>query len=741
MIELDLPAGSLDCAIAAFDNGADAVYLGLQHFSARKHAANFSFEDVRYLRAYAPNKNIYVTVNTIVDDDEILKVMSALRQLTYLHIDGVIVQDLGIARLVHKHFANVPLHGSTQMAVHSPNGVRMMQNLGFSRVVLSRELTIKEIAAIREQCPDVELKVFIHGAHCYGFSGLCMASQLLTSRSANRGECAQVCRTWFNLEPNMKSGYFFSMSDLSAGPVVRRLQDIGIDSLKIEGRMKSPEYVASATRYYRMLIDGETNEAILEHARLNLQTAFSRESHGGWLASYGRLNDEPRNGPKLSTVSYAGHKGIRVGNVKDVFVSSGNQIALVDLDKPISVRDGLMLLKKSISGIEEPIRFALTSMWSTTRTRLFDSTGHTTVYIKIPSETVVEAKSIVYKISAHDQNVSISRKVASTLYKLPVDLTIRIEQSKIELSTSMHEFFALEKAITYVESIEPEAAKRAQSTYENFREIFSSSGESLFTLGDLTIDNQTDIPIESMFLPLSKMKALRRTWYELLDESCRRWFDSVIQYDVEEYTPVGEKLPNRDRLNPPDANGTFIWINPKNITKALMCGQQIESFAAVYEDIVYLPLSPVMFDESGYLQALDTLIAHLADRTVRVGLNNIAQVLWARKHPEIQCFADIYLYIANRYAAELLLESMPNLIGAYHWIEKPYEGLKPWPLVVSDAGPSFRAPLFISRNCFRYDSLGKSCEGCTRKGQWEVEQTGKRFRVEVRDCITVVSMI
>ena len=225
--ELAIPAGSLQCALYAFKGGADAVYFGLKNFSARKGAVNFSFEDVRKIKALclAENRKFYVTLNTLVSDSEMAEVIPLLRQLEYLQPDGVIVQDLGIAKVMREHFPSLPLHGSTQLAVHTIDGVKQLQELGFSRVVLSRELSFEEISAIRETCPDVELKVFILGALCYGFSGLCMASQFITgdghegcsSRSANRGSCAQICRTWFHCNETDTDSWVFSMKDLCLG--------------------------------------------------------------------------------------------------------------------------------------------------------------------------------------------------------------------------------------------------------------------------------------------------------------------------------------------------------------------------------------------------------------------------------------------------------------------------------------------------------------------------------------------
>ena len=251
MIELALPAGSLETALTAFRHGADAVYFGLKDFSARKGAVNFSFEDLSKIRRFSleNGKKTYITINTLLDDSSIDRVISTLDEVAFYGTDGIIVQDLGVADIIRRYYPSLPLHGSTQLAVHTTEGVRVLEDLGFERVVLSRELNLKEIERIRKDCPDVELKAFIHGALCYGFSGLCSASAIKCSRSANKGECAQICRSWFIDDEDGEKGYFFSMEDMKAGERVLELERIGIDSLKVEGRLKSPEYCAAVAEY------------------------------------------------------------------------------------------------------------------------------------------------------------------------------------------------------------------------------------------------------------------------------------------------------------------------------------------------------------------------------------------------------------------------------------------------------------------------------------------------------------
>ncbi|MBR2281765.1 MAG: U32 family peptidase, partial [Spirochaetales bacterium] len=338
--ELAIPAGSLQCALYAFKGGADAVYLGMKSFSARKGAVNFSFEDVRKLKAYCVSngRKFYITLNTIVNDSEMTEVIPMLRQLEYVQPDGVIVQDLGIAKTIREHFPSLPLHGSTQLAVHTINGVKELQSLGFSRVVLSRELSFEEIKEIREACPDVELKIFIHGALCYGFSGLCMASQCITGRSANRGACAQICRTWFSCKETGTDNWLFSMKDLCLGDLVKRYVEIGIDSMKVEGRMKGPDYAYWTARYYSLLLEGRTeNDQEVRWAKEAMQVSFSRETTTGFFPT-GKAGST--GSQIMVSSSDPGHRGIQVGTIERVLANK----AIVRFSKPVAIRDGLKVV-------------------------------------------------------------------------------------------------------------------------------------------------------------------------------------------------------------------------------------------------------------------------------------------------------------------------------------------------------------------------------------------------------------
>ena len=256
--ELLAPAGNFETALAAFEAGADAVYCGLTEFSARAFADNFSLEDLKNLLRYARSsrnasesrtaRKVYVTFNTVIDEDNLEAAIEQLARLDEVRPDALIVQDIGVARICRRHFPGLELHASTQLVAHNLEGVLAMKDLGFRRVVLARELSLEEIASIAKRCGDMELEVFIHGALCYSVSGLCLFGAMEKDRSGNRGKCPYCCRQQFD------SSYPFSMKDLRLGEDVRKLADAGVASLKIEGRMKSALYVASVTKYYRQIL-------------------------------------------------------------------------------------------------------------------------------------------------------------------------------------------------------------------------------------------------------------------------------------------------------------------------------------------------------------------------------------------------------------------------------------------------------------------------------------------------------
>ena len=271
-IEILAPAGGFESVIAAVHSGADAVYVGAKAFSARASAHNFDDEELRECVRYCHRRGVkvHLALNTLIFDDEITQAIELVKTAAAADIDALIIQDPGLVSLIKKMVPELPLHASTQLSVHTPYGVKALYEMGFERVVLSRELSLKEIKRIREFCPEVELEVFVHGALCMCVSGQCYFSAMLGGRSANRGMCAQPCRLPMRYEGN---DHALSLKDNGSLHYLRQLQEMGIASAKIEGRMKRPEYVAAATLAAREARDlGFITEASQER----LRSVFSR---------------------------------------------------------------------------------------------------------------------------------------------------------------------------------------------------------------------------------------------------------------------------------------------------------------------------------------------------------------------------------------------------------------------------------------------------------------------------------
>lgn len=338
--ELLAPAGDLQCARAAIENGADAVYFGLDcGFNARARAANFSFAELPQLISLLHQRGVrgYATLNTLVFTGELPEAERVGRSLSESGVDAVLVQDLGMARLVREICPDLPVHASTQMSLTSAETIHEAQSLGIERVVLARELSIDEIRRIAS-ATAMSLEVFVHGALCVAYSGQCLTSESLGGRSANRGQCAQACRLPYTVYRDGQpvgedvAPYVLSPQDLAAYDLIPQLIDAGVDCLKIEGRLKSPEYVANVTAHYR-----EAIRQAVEHRAVQLpvvsvremEMSFSRGFSHGWLAGCDHK--------ALVPADNSAKRGVRIGSV----VSGESRGVLVRLEDSIRLGDGV----------------------------------------------------------------------------------------------------------------------------------------------------------------------------------------------------------------------------------------------------------------------------------------------------------------------------------------------------------------------------------------------------------------
>jgi putative protease len=340
--ELLAPAGSPEALDAAISEGADAVYLGLRSFNARMRSANFAFNqfEATLQAAHDRGRRIYVTVNTVFEERETDRVYQLLQYLNRLKADGIIVQDLGIIKMARENFPALPLHASTQMNLSSSKGCHFLSRQGFKRVVLARELSLEEIQTIRQNT-TMELEVFIHGALCVSASGLCLFSSYLGGKSANRGACTQACRRLYDSEQG--KGYFFSPDDLQLIDYVPRLMEIGVDSFKIEGRMKSAEYVGTVVAAYRQLIDNcaGDKERALAKSRAMLQADFARRKTSFFMEG---------GNPDYIHPDQAGGTGIHLGRIKDARSIDDERWALMNSFDGLAEGDSIRIHRSDDSG-------------------------------------------------------------------------------------------------------------------------------------------------------------------------------------------------------------------------------------------------------------------------------------------------------------------------------------------------------------------------------------------------------
>jgi putative protease len=334
--ELLAPAGNLEAFFAALDAGADAIYLGGKEFGARQRAKNFSHFELERLVPYAHRQGvkIYVTVNTLLKEQEIASLYRFLSVLQDLEVDAVIVQDPGVIHIVLSDFPYLPVHVSTQLSIHNANGVQVVASLGCKRVVLARELSLAEISAVRQQT-ETELEVFVFGALCLSIAGQCQFSSFLGGQSGNRGRCTQPCRRLYT--QGGRSGYYLSPSDYNALEFLPQLMNLGVASCKIEGRLKSSQYVGQVTSVFRQAIDLIARDGDLEPEKrreLNgqLQLAYSRplttaNLSGKYPGSIIQLDQHASMGTRLGSVVAVKRDGVRVRINRDIF--PGDRIKVV----------------------------------------------------------------------------------------------------------------------------------------------------------------------------------------------------------------------------------------------------------------------------------------------------------------------------------------------------------------------------------------------------------------------------
>ena len=494
--ELLAPAGDAECAFAAFDNGADAIYAGLPKYSARDKSNNFTMTELSKISAYAKkiNKKVYLALNTLVKEGELEEIFQYLLEVNQIGIDAIIVQDIGIVWMIKQFFPNMEIHGSTQMGVHNSAGIETAAAMGLSRVILERQVTIKELELIIKNS-DLEIEVFAHGALCSSLSGNCLFSSSIGGWSGNRGRCKQPCRRRYHSKDG-KNGFFFSPADLYTLDLIPNLIDAGVSSIKIEGRLKKADYVKRAVTAYRMVLDEsfntknneKFNSEVLGQAKMILSGSPGRKWSSGFYTTESMENLINYKSPGVS------------GMLSAEVIGTSPRGFTVKISRDLKKGDRIRIQPKS--GDEGP-QMTITAM-NLGREKVNRSGKGDVIYI--PFNQSVLKGSLVYKVG------DTSQKSNKNIKNLPeyinpnvVDLSISVNADGFTI-----DLLNYPDIDTWIGKLKIEPASKHSISEETIQKSFISTKEKMVITGKISVIIDGDL-----FLPSSSLKKLRREFWEI----------------------------------------------------------------------------------------------------------------------------------------------------------------------------------------------------------------------------------
>jgi putative protease len=553
--EILAPAGGREQFFAALNAGADAVFLGLKTFNARARAENFTVEDLLELvpLAHRYDMKVLVTVNVLIKQDELPQLVQLLGELEAAEVDAIIVQDIGVARLAKACFPGLRLHASTQLAVHNLAGVRKAQALGFKRVVLAREMTAVELRKIRSLAPreEVELEAFCHGSLCYSYSGLCFFSGAEDARSGNRGECSYTCRQPYKILGEDQNAFLFSMRDLDTSKHIDQLVRAGVDTLKIEGRKKDAQYVASAVRLYRAKLDEifgrSTLRANAPRSRLSTESDPSTEfkvEDGPTSPTIQKIEQDlaltfhrqpttfflkGRYHENVIDLDNPTHQGIEIGRV----TKSLSQKIWVKLSGSVERFDGLRIMSphdidRQSRYNNDVLEFSLREM-SLKGKRVFSALAQAEIEITMPPGVcAAKAGDVVYKTRSAD----LKRRVAQ-LATPPEDTKLRplkcvslhfqAEPREELLSLTIYATKYGELVAQHTTTFPMTKARGSSTLEQDINDTFTIMGNSGFLASALTYSGDKD-----WFVPRSLVKKCRESFEAVLATAYDNWCQGRI---------------------------------------------------------------------------------------------------------------------------------------------------------------------------------------------------------------------
>lgn len=575
--ELLAPAGNMESLIAAVENGADAVYLGIKDFSARAYAGNFTIEEFREALDFAHLRGVkvYVTLNTLIKDNEMEQALKLMYTLDELGTDAIIVQDIGLLTLAREMVPTLPVHASTQMTIHNTEGVMFLKEMGVKRIVLSRELSLEEIIKIKSET-GAEIEAFVHGALCICYSGQCLMSSMIGGRSGNRGYCAQPCRKQYRLLKNGKEiktegSYLLSPKDLNTSAILPELIEAGIDSFKIEGRMKRPEYVAGVVRIYRRLIDrfveDPENYSVTEEEATELEQLFNREFTTGYFEGDPAADLMSRERPH--------NQGIVAGKV--VGYNRKYESIIIEVTGQLELGDGIGFEGYRDSGAiirgmfvdNEPVKIARTGD-----------------IISMNFEEALKTGTVVYRTLDESLMKELQSSFTSPapIRKVPVSINMKANiGERMEVSVSDNENNTSVVVSDYV----VEKSQKRPTTAEDVEKQLSKTGNTVFEPADITMDLSDDA-----FIPIKELNNARtQAISELEIKRVEQWRRAPHIRETEDIAPEEEKA----RPVPEERTKLSVSVDsPDALMSAIKGGA----------DIVYIDTDKTGLKNGGWKSAL-----------------------------------------------------------------------------------------------------------------------------------------
>lgn len=608
--ELLSPAGSYESAIAAIQNGCDAIYLGGTHFGARAFANNFTEQQIHEIVSYAHAYGVlvYITLNTLIHDHEYEQCIDYIKNLYELKIDALIIQDLGVLSYVRKNYPDFEVHSSTQTHICNKEAILFLKEEGVSRAVLAREVPIEEIKKL--SILGIDLEVFVHGALCVSYSGQCLMSYMIGGRSGNRGECAQSCRMPYTLcNFNTKqaygdSGYLLSLKDLNTLAHVKELKEAGISSFKIEGRMKKSEYVGYITHLYRCAMDDENfqlDNSQLEKAKL----LFHRGYTDGFLYS--------QKGSNLYNPFRPNHLGISLGKV----LSSNADKIKVQLENTLYQGDGVRILQE-----KEDFGFKVNRIFLN---GLLVNHANQGSIVEIECYENAKKGSMVLKTSDPKLEKEIRNDYEKIKRRISIQMNLEAyENEKLKLSISDEK----ETIIVYSEVL-LERAKTQELNKADIEEKLRKVKETIFEIKSLDIEVKGN-----PFIPVKILNELRRdALQKLYERRCNAHHRTLIPYQEKELTPmykdvnISVKVINEEQLLYAIERGiSSIYLEDRDLfnkyrenTQILLCSNRVEKQG--YHDVSVIQDIGGIYACSNYITdtSLNVTNAHSAAFLVSKG--------------------------------------------------------------------------------------------------------------------------